>query len=64
MPLWKTSEKGTENESYQHYQQFLQILARRVYYGVIFSKKIDRLKRLWNNSQNLKITSYEVRHKS
>ena len=56
LPLWKTSEKGTENESYQHYQHLLQILARWVYYGVIFSRKIDRLKQLWNNSQNLKIT--------
>ena len=56
LPLWKTSGKGTENESYQHYQPLLQILGRWVYYGVIFSRKIDRLKRLWNNSQNLKIT--------
>ena len=56
LPLWKTSEKRTENESYQHYQHLLQILARWVYYGVIFSRKIDRLKQLWNNSQNLKIT--------
>ena len=53
LPLRKTSKKETEN---QNYQQLLQILARWVYYGVVIFTKNDQLKRLWNNSQNLKIT--------
>ena len=47
------SRKEQKNENYQ---QLLQILARWVYHGVIYSARNDILKRLWNNSQNLKIT--------
>ena len=54
LPLRKTSEKGTEKS--ESYQQLLQILTRWIYHGVMFSTKNDRLKRLWNNSQTLKIT--------
>ena len=49
----RLSRKEQKNENYQ---QLLQILARWVYHGVIYSAKNDILKRLWNNSQNLKIT--------
>ena len=49
----RLSRKEQKNENYQ---QLLQILARWVYHGVIYSARNDILKRLWNNSQNLKIT--------